>query len=392
MRRRGSPQMRRHAFQRQVAIQPNAARVGRLTRRQCGPQPSARGCCPAAFEAHDPLRWRLSHGRAASDASHEMARARGVSDGPRRRIIRGRDCSGDTGRGPAHDARRSRAVGSQRTASCAQRGAIEPPDDVIDTMRWAYPASFVAMAMEGAWAGPASADALAAGLAVFGFAKALKIWAITTLGVRWTFRVLVLPDAPLIDARPVCAAPSSELRGGAGRDRRDGVDGVGAGHRGPVVSSASAGCWPADGRRRSRARETIGDAHVRPARLSERFPWWARALDIITVAASCSRSRCSSLADFANGRRVGRLSVTSWIRPLVLALVCADRPARAASAADSAGPAVSRRRSHWWTRIGGALDLGRSSLPRASACSRRLSRGRDDWLRSQHAALSHLRQ
>jgi methyltransferase len=82
------------------------------------------------------------------------------------------------------------------------RGAIEPPDDVIDTMRWAYPGSFVAMAVEGAWAGPASADALAAGLAVFGFAKALKIWAISTLGTRWTFRVLVLPNAPLIARGP----------------------------------------------------------------------------------------------------------------------------------------------------------------------------------------------
>jgi methyltransferase len=82
------------------------------------------------------------------------------------------------------------------------RGAIEPPDDVIDTMRWAYPGSFVAMAVEGAWAGPASVDALAAGLAVFGFAKALKTWAIATLGTRWTFRVLVLPNAPLIARGP----------------------------------------------------------------------------------------------------------------------------------------------------------------------------------------------
>jgi methyltransferase len=82
------------------------------------------------------------------------------------------------------------------------RGAIEPAGDVIDTMRWAYPGSFVAMAVEGAWTGPAAANALAAGLAVFGFAKALKVWAISTLGTRWTYRVLVLPDAPLITRGP----------------------------------------------------------------------------------------------------------------------------------------------------------------------------------------------
>jgi methyltransferase len=83
-----------------------------------------------------------------------------------------------------------------------QRGAIEPPGDVYATMRWAYPACFVAMALEGALAGPASRELLAVGLIVFGFAKALKMWAISTLGVRWTFRVLVLPGAPLVASGP----------------------------------------------------------------------------------------------------------------------------------------------------------------------------------------------
>ena len=83
-----------------------------------------------------------------------------------------------------------------------ERGAIEPPDDVIGTMRWAYPGSFLAMALEGAWNGPSSPEILAAGLAVLGFAKALKLWAISTLGTRWTYRVLVLPNAPLIDRGP----------------------------------------------------------------------------------------------------------------------------------------------------------------------------------------------
>lgn len=82
------------------------------------------------------------------------------------------------------------------------KGAIEPPDDVIGTMRWAYPLSFVAMGVEGAMTGPAPREILMWGLALFGFSKALKMWAISTLGSRWTYRVLVLPGAPLIRTGP----------------------------------------------------------------------------------------------------------------------------------------------------------------------------------------------
>jgi methyltransferase len=82
------------------------------------------------------------------------------------------------------------------------RGAIEPPDDVFPIMRWAYPLSFVAMGLEGALTGPAPAGVLAAGLAIFGLAKALKLWAISSLGLRWTFRVLVLRDQPLVTTGP----------------------------------------------------------------------------------------------------------------------------------------------------------------------------------------------
>jgi methyltransferase len=82
------------------------------------------------------------------------------------------------------------------------RGAVEPPGDVHDIMRFAYPLSFVAMGIEGAVWGPVNADRLAIGFAVFGLAKALKIWAISTLGVRWTFRVLIVPGAPLVQRGP----------------------------------------------------------------------------------------------------------------------------------------------------------------------------------------------
>lgn len=83
-----------------------------------------------------------------------------------------------------------------------QRGAKDVEGDVYAVMQWAYPACFVAMAVEGAVSGPAPAQVLALGLAVFGLAKALKAWAIGSLGYRWTFKVLVLPDRPLVEAGP----------------------------------------------------------------------------------------------------------------------------------------------------------------------------------------------
>jgi methyltransferase len=82
------------------------------------------------------------------------------------------------------------------------RGAVEPPDAVYFTMRWAYPAVFVAMAVEGMVFGPASRRVLVAGIAAFAIAKVVKLWAITTLGERWTYKVLVLPGVPLVTTGP----------------------------------------------------------------------------------------------------------------------------------------------------------------------------------------------
>ncbi len=87
------------------------------------------------------------------------------------------------------------------------KGAIEPPDDVIAIMRWAYPVSFVAMAVEGAMVGPSSSATLLGGLVLFGLAKALKIWAIASLGPRWSYRVLILPGVPLVTSGPYRYVP-----------------------------------------------------------------------------------------------------------------------------------------------------------------------------------------
>jgi methyltransferase len=97
---------------------------------------------------------------------------------------------------------REAAVSARHERALRARGAVEPSGDVFAIMRWAYPACFVAMACEGAVLGPAPAPALAAGVVVFALAKALKVWAIRSLGERWTFRVLVLPGVPLVANGP----------------------------------------------------------------------------------------------------------------------------------------------------------------------------------------------
>lgn len=82
------------------------------------------------------------------------------------------------------------------------RGAVEPEGDVIQWMRLAYPGAFVAMGIEGALTGPAPPNILLGGLALLGFAKALKIWAISSLGSKWSYRVLVVPGDPLVKTGP----------------------------------------------------------------------------------------------------------------------------------------------------------------------------------------------
>ena len=82
------------------------------------------------------------------------------------------------------------------------RGAIEPSGDVYRVMQVAYPACFVAMAGEAVVREVPLGRSFVAGAIVFAAGKALKYWAIATLGDRWTFRVLVLPGQPLVTGGP----------------------------------------------------------------------------------------------------------------------------------------------------------------------------------------------
>ncbi len=83
-----------------------------------------------------------------------------------------------------------------------RRGAIAPPDPVFGWMRWAYPAVFVVMAIEGMLRAPVPALAAASGAVLFIAGKLLKGWAILSLGERWTYKVLVLPGVPLVTSGP----------------------------------------------------------------------------------------------------------------------------------------------------------------------------------------------
>jgi len=83
-----------------------------------------------------------------------------------------------------------------------QRGGIEAPGDVYGLMRVAYPAAFLLMIAEQAVRGGPPGWIALAGLGLFAAAKALKWWAILTLGPSWTFRVIVVPRAPLVSAGP----------------------------------------------------------------------------------------------------------------------------------------------------------------------------------------------
>jgi methyltransferase len=114
------------------------------------------------------------------------------------------------------------AISSRHDGALRAAGAVEPPGDVYRIMAVAYPAAFVAILAEGLLRGVASDGWFAAGLAVFAASKALKYWAIASLGPRWTFRVLVPPGSTRTSggpyrwvAHPNYVAVAGELAGAA---------------------------------------------------------------------------------------------------------------------------------------------------------------------------------
>jgi methyltransferase len=90
------------------------------------------------------------------------------------------------------------------TNECAQRrrGGVEARDDMYRMMRVAYPVAFLVMLVEGAIGGTPGGRTIGAGAALLACGKALKWWAIVTLGPCWTFRVIVVPGMTLVEHGP----------------------------------------------------------------------------------------------------------------------------------------------------------------------------------------------
>lgn len=94
------------------------------------------------------------------------------------------------------------AIAARNDRALRAQGAVEPPGDVFGAMQFAYPAAFLVMIVEGDLRHVEVDRLVIAGAIVFGIAKALKYWAIATLGTRWTFRVLVPPGSSRIRRGP----------------------------------------------------------------------------------------------------------------------------------------------------------------------------------------------
>ena len=98
-----------------------------------------------------------------------------------------------------------RAAANERAQRA--RGGVEPSGDVYALMQVIYPASFLLMLAEGAWRGMPPLPIFIAGVAIFGATKALKWWAIVSLGPFWTFRVIVVPGSRRIVSGPYRFVP-----------------------------------------------------------------------------------------------------------------------------------------------------------------------------------------
>jgi methyltransferase len=92
-----------------------------------------------------------------------------------------------------------RAAANERAQMA--RGGVEARGDVYPIMQVAYPAAFLLMIGESLVRGGAAA-LFVPGLVLFLAAKALKWWAITSLGPFWTFKVIVLPGSTLVASGP----------------------------------------------------------------------------------------------------------------------------------------------------------------------------------------------
>lgn len=81
-------------------------------------------------------------------------------------------------------------------------GATTPHEPQYPVMAIAYPLAFLLMGAEAWWRRDGLQGLFPSGVVLFLGAKALKFWAIGTLGERWSFKVRVLKGAPLVTTGP----------------------------------------------------------------------------------------------------------------------------------------------------------------------------------------------
>jgi methyltransferase len=93
-------------------------------------------------------------------------------------------------------------VSSRHERALLARGAEAPPEPQYPAMAITYPVAFASMGLEGAWRHAGFSPWVLSGVLLFAAGKALKYWAIASLGERWTFRVLILRGAPLVEDGP----------------------------------------------------------------------------------------------------------------------------------------------------------------------------------------------
>jgi methyltransferase len=93
-------------------------------------------------------------------------------------------------------------VSDRHEARLNELGATDPPEPQYSLMAAAYPLAFLLMGVEAWWRQAGIGGAFVSGVLLFIAAKALKYWAIGSLGERWTFRVRVLRGAPLVTNGP----------------------------------------------------------------------------------------------------------------------------------------------------------------------------------------------
>jgi methyltransferase len=83
-----------------------------------------------------------------------------------------------------------------------RRGAVEAQGDPYAAISILYVGGFIAIAVEGFLRGGPVRPWLAVGLSIFALAKLLKFYAVRALGPLWSFRILVLPERPIVTGGP----------------------------------------------------------------------------------------------------------------------------------------------------------------------------------------------